>query len=56
MWFLVLLGILLLIGLLAIVRHSRGFRGSAAHFADEDRRDVKLSKGWHLSDIGGSGE
>ena len=41
MAFLIVLGVLLLIGAVAIVRHSRNFRGSADLFASEERPDVR---------------
>jgi hypothetical protein len=53
--FLIVLGILLLIGVVAVVRHSRNFRGSREHFASERRPDVPLSQGLPRSGDGGGG-
>jgi hypothetical protein len=44
MIFLAVLGVLLLVGFIVIIRHSRNFRGSGEHFASEERPDIKLSK------------
>jgi hypothetical protein len=52
-WFLLLIGVLLLVGLVAVLRQSRGFRGSGTHFADEERPQVKTSKAWPRNDGGG---
>jgi hypothetical protein len=35
--FLALVGLLLVVGAIAVVRHSRMFRGSRSHFEVEDR-------------------
>jgi hypothetical protein len=45
MVFLIVLGVLLLIGVVAVIRHSQNFRGSAEHFASEERPDVRVSQG-----------
>ena len=54
---LLLVAILLLIGLVMGIRHSRGFRGSGEHFAAEmegQPPELKLSKGLPRNDSGGS--
>ena len=48
--FLVVLGVLLLVGVVAVICHSRNFRGSGEHFASEERPDVSLSKGLPRND------
>ena len=51
--FLIVLGVLLLIGVVAVIRHSRNFRGSAEHFASEERPDVRVSQGLPRNTDGG---
>jgi hypothetical protein len=55
MAFPIALGVLLLIGFLLVIRHSRNFKGSGQHFASEERPDVRLSKGLPRNDGGAGG-
>jgi hypothetical protein len=52
MIFLVVVGVLLLVACVAIVRHSRNFRGSGRHFESEERPDVHVSKALPRNDSG----
>ncbi len=45
-------GVLLLIGFVAVLRHSRNFRGSGEQFASEERPEMKQSKGYQRNDSG----
>jgi hypothetical protein len=47
-----ILGVLLLIGFVAVLRHSRNFRGSGEQFASEERPEMKQSKGSQRNDSG----
>jgi hypothetical protein len=44
--------VLLVIGFVLVVRHSRNFKGSGEQFASEERPDVRLSKGLPRNDGG----
>jgi hypothetical protein len=44
MAFLVILGLLVLIAVVLLIRHSRGFRGYGEHYSSEEQPQVKLSK------------
>ena len=52
MVFLIVVGVLLVVCFVAILRSSRGFKGSGAHFADEERREPTVSKTWPRNDSG----
>jgi hypothetical protein len=41
-----------MIGFVAVIRHSRRFRGSGQHSASEERPAIKLSKAWTPNDNG----
>jgi hypothetical protein len=51
--FLIVLGLLLLIGFVAMMRSSRHFKGMREHYASEERPDIRTSKAWSPNDIGG---
>jgi hypothetical protein len=53
MAFLIVVGVLLLIAVVAVVRHSRNFRGSGRHFEAEERPpEMKVSKTLPRNDSG----
>jgi hypothetical protein len=47
---LVLFGPLHVLGFVAVIRHSRNFRGSGEHFASEERPEIKMSKAYPPND------
>jgi Mn2+/Fe2+ NRAMP family transporter len=51
--FLIVLGVLIVIGFMAVIRHSRNFKGAGQHFAPEGRPDVRLSQGLPRNNDGG---
>jgi uncharacterized membrane protein len=52
MIFLVVVGALLLIACVAIVLHSRNFRGYGRHFESEESPEMKVSKALQRNDSG----
>jgi hypothetical protein len=55
MVFLIGLGLLLLIGVVAMMRSSRHFKGMCEHYASEERPDIRISKAWSPNDTGSGG-
>jgi hypothetical protein len=53
--FLIVLALLLLIGLVAMIRSSRHFKGMREHYASEERPDIRTSKAWSQNDTGSGG-